>query len=336
MTVTGTYTGSGGGQVDLSSGGLTIGAAGAAFDFPQGFFQWTGGLIEGSGTLTDGPAGFITVAPPTGNSLSVEDAGLALADGGTLDVASGTLTLEGGSMTDTSGSITVAQGTTLDLTGGATEVYSGAFTATGGGTIALSGGELSIAIGGASFNFPGGMFQWSNGSIDSSLGDLTNLGTINVVGSDEKRFIDDGTLDDFGSIIQTGQGNLGLHGGNQFPTTLMIEEGASYLIEADSGLDNPNGGETAVINAGTIEKTAGTGTSTILVYGTLSNTGTIEAESGTLALSATIAQDSSGALTAGTWSAVDGSTLAFPSGTSFTSRASAHFKQSWQSGVLAP
>ena len=57
------------------------------------------------------------------------------------------------------------------------------------------------------------------------------------------------------------------------PTILKIEPGGSYLIESDSGVDNPYGGETEIDNAGTIEKTAGTGTSTILVNGTLSNTG---------------------------------------------------------------
>src|SRR5262249_775120 len=91
----------------------------------------------------------------------------------------------------------------------------------------------------------------------------------------------------------------------------------SYLIESDSGIDN-FGGQTEVENAGTIEKTAGTGTSTLPVKGTLSNTGTIEADSGTLSLSPTIAQLSGNVLTAGTWIAEGGSTLAFPSGTSVT------------------
>jgi hypothetical protein len=100
---------------------------------------------------------------------------------------------------------------------------------------------------------------------------------------------------------------------------LKNEAGATYLIQSDSGTDNPAGGTTAVINAGTIRKTAGTGTSTILVAGTLSNTGTIEADSGTLSLSAnSIPQVSGGTLTGGTWSALGGSTLAFPSGTAIT------------------
>ena len=93
----------------------------------------------------------------------------------------------------------------------------------------------------------------------------------------------------------------------------MIEPGASYLIESNAGFDNPSGGETEIENAGTIEKTAGTGTSSIFVNGRLSNTGIIEADSGTLRLSATIAQVSGTSLSAGTWNVcLDGSDLGFP------------------------
>ena len=67
---------------------------------------------------------------------------------------------------------------------------------------------------------------------------MTNLGTINLAGSNDKGFYDDGTLDNYGTIIQTGTGNLGLHSDNVSPTTLKIEPGASYLIESDSGIDN--------------------------------------------------------------------------------------------------
>ena len=45
-TLTGTYTGSGGGTVRLASGTLVVGAGGATFNFPQNLFQWTGGTIN--------------------------------------------------------------------------------------------------------------------------------------------------------------------------------------------------------------------------------------------------------------------------------------------------
>ena len=65
----------------------------------------------------------------------------------------------------------------------------------------------------------------------------------------------------------------------------MNEAGASYLIESDSGIDNAFGGQ-RLVNAGTIRKTAGSGTSTLTINGSLTNTGTIEADSGTLYLDA--------------------------------------------------
>jgi hypothetical protein len=98
----------------------------------------------------------------------------------------------------------------------------------------------------------------------------------------------------------------------------MIEPGGLYLIESNAGVNNLYNSN-VIDNAGTIEKTAGSGTSTLAVDGPLINTGTIEAESGTLSLDpSSFSQVSGNTLTGGTWNAVDGSTLAFPSGTSIT------------------
>ncbi len=105
------------------------------------------------------------------------------------------------------------------------------------------------------------------------------------------------------------------------PTTLNNEPGGLYLIESDAGVNNEGLGDNVISNMGTIRKTAGTGTSTLDIpeQGSLSNTGTIEADSGTLYLEATtIDQVSAGTLSSGTWSALGGSTLEFPSGTSIT------------------
>ena len=49
-------------------------------------------------------------------------------------------------------------------------------------------------------------------------------------------FYNDGILDNFGTIIQTGNGNLQLGTDGTFPTTLINEAGASYLLEGDGGL----------------------------------------------------------------------------------------------------
>ena len=185
----------------------------------------------------------------------------------------------------------------------------------------MAAAQLDIGIGGLTFDFPGSIFQWTGGVISTSAGDLTNLGTMNLAGSNDKDIFNDGTLDNFGTIIQTGSGNLGLHSDGHAPTTLKIERGASYLIGSDSGVDNPAGNRTSIVNEGTIEKTAGSGTSTILVNGTLSNTGTIQAGSVHAKLSRQRSRRRSHkatTLTAGTWNDLNGSTLEFPSGTSIT------------------
>ena len=58
-----------------------------------------------------------------------------------------------------------------------------------------------------------------------------------------------------------------------------------------------------------------------MFLGSITNTGTIEADSGTIALDPTlgISQLSGNTLTGGTWNAVDGASLQFPGGTAITS-----------------
>ena len=71
-TYTGTFSGSGTGQLRLASGEMNVGAAGATFSFAPGFFQWSGGYIGGSsgsvnGVLTN--TGTITLVPGSGKYL---------------------------------------------------------------------------------------------------------------------------------------------------------------------------------------------------------------------------------------------------------------------------
>ena len=83
------------------------------------------------------------------------------------------------------------------------------------------------------------------------------------------------------------------------------------LAESAAGL--------SLFNAGIIRKTAGNGTSYIGpslnvqftgVFGSITNTGTIEADSGTLYLTPAFRRSSGTTLTGGTWDALNGSTLA--------------------------
>ncbi len=263
-------------------------------------------------------AGVMTFNVPAGTTETISTG--AYIDGTIFNVGAGAIvTINGGSFT---GGVTfnVAQGATVDLTGGQTVTYGGTLAGSGSGTVQLSSGDFDPAIGGTTLNFPGSMFQWTGGAFFASKGDVTNLGTLNLAGSGDVGFYEDGTLDNFATIIQTGSGNLSLHSDNVSPTILKNEPGASYLIEADSGIDNSFGGVTEIVNAGAIRKTSGDHTSTLGIAGTITNTGTIEADSGTLYLDANvITQVSDGTLEGGSWNAKGGATLEFPTGTFITS-----------------
>jgi YD repeat-containing protein len=289
----------------------------------------TGNIVLGNGTSVTIQGAVVampadktsgaTINIPTSKGLTVTLQNSGTLTDTTINVGSGTnVVLAGGTYLGTT-TFNVAQGATVDLTGGGSTNYGGTLTGSGAGTVGFSGGQLDATTGGLTLNFPGSIFQWTGGGFNTALGNLTNLGTITLAGSSDKVVYNDGSLDNKGTIIQTGSGNLGLHSDNVSPTTLINEAGAYYLIESDSGIDNPSGGQVAVQNAGTIEKTAGTGTSTLDINGPLSNTGTIEADSGTLSLDAnSITQLANNALSAGTWNALNGATLKFPSGTSVT------------------
>ncbi len=99
---------------------------------------------------------------------------------------------------------------------------------------------------------------------------------------------------------------------------LYLLEGSGGLTEISDSGSAP--GQTSLSNDGIIRKTAGTGTSDLSVLGSITNTGTIEADSGTISLSATlgISQLVGTTLTGGTWNAIDGAHLQFPGGTAIT------------------
>ena len=334
---------------DIANSGISL-SGGAALNLPV--------LEQGNITLAAGTSvtiqGVVVSLPASGTSGSTvtlpQSSGLTITldnngtlTGTTFDVGQGSsLVLSGGTYNGgttfnvaQNGSVQLAGGTytggvafalgvgaTADLTGGQTTNFGGTLTGSGSGTVNFSGGNFDPQTGGVTLSFPSSMFQWTGGNMFAALGDLTNLGTINLGGSQDKGFFEDATLDNFGTIIQTGTGNLGLHSDNISPTILKNEVGASYLIESDSGIDNEDGGATALVNAGIIRKTAGSGTSTLFINGAMSNTGTLEVDSGTMVLNATsLAQVSNGSLTGGAWTSLNGATLQLPAGTAVTTNA---------------
>jgi hypothetical protein len=126
-----------------------------------------------------------------------------------------------------------------------------------------------------------------------------------------------GTLTNNGTIIEAGSNSLVLE------NTATLSNVATFDLTADGGVSQSGGGSFA--NAGTLEKTGGTGTSSIatttlsntgtvdvasgsLDIGTttFSNTGTVEVAGGTLDISAAVTQVSGNTLTGGAWTVTGG------------------------------
>ncbi len=226
---------------------LTISAAGAVdtVTVGTGVTAAFAGLNIGGPDNNDNSFGTI-INLAHGATLSL--AGGTYAGGTTFNVGAGDkATIHSGTFTG-GATFNVAAGAIVDLTGGLginqpnPVTYSGTLTGSGLGTVQLSGGRMGIGLGGLTLDFAGGMFQWTGGILDGAEGDAINLGTINLAGSSDMIFADYGTLDNYGTLIQTGAGNLGLASSGAAFTTLKIEPGASYLLESDSGIDSWDGG----------------------------------------------------------------------------------------------
>ena len=216
---------------------------------------------------------------------------------------------------DSVNSVTVASGTTLSLSNGTLSI---AAASTISGNLTMSGGTLS----GSDTLTVTGVTAWTGGTMSGTgttdaQGGLTLGGT--VANTTYSEVLTGWTLNNYGTATLAGTYNdsgLYLGGG----AVLDNEAGASFSIAdntpiwADGG--SPGGG--TVANQGTFAKTTGSGTSIIsdnydggAVAFNQSGTGTVAAQSGTLAL------NGGGSITgtASGLSASAGATLAFGGGT---------------------
>jgi hypothetical protein len=257
------------------------------------------GFTSGNGYIAN--EGTIEKTAGTGTS----EVFVSVQNTGTIDAGSGTIKFVGvGSndtgtpfgTVDTNGTFKTAAGAFIDLAeaGFLSFVEKGTFTATGSGTILLdAGGELDAGPAGATFNIARtATFQESDNAEISvpAMTTLTfngslslNTGTFHVTIGGEGTFIENGT------ITVSGAGDLALT-----DTTLDISSGSTFNLQSDAGIFINGGlGMDLITNAGTIEKTGGTGTSSISID-RMNNTGTIDAETGTLALAPSTGTDTNG------------------------------------------
>ena len=282
----------GGNGLYLASGATLNNEAGASFAFVSD----TGiGVSTGGGTLVN--AGTLSKTGGTGTSIvavTLNDTGA-----GTVQVSSGTLSLQGTTTVANSARCRLPRilcwastpGWPLWGTGrrsrarGTVAVRAGTFTipsgtVTSSAAFSLSGGTIS----GAGTLTLNGALTWNGGTMSGTGTTITNgtvaLGTSGTSSSSEPLI--GWTLENFGTATVAFNPN---YGGNGLylasGATLNNEAGASFAFVSDTGIGVSTGGGT-LVNAGTLSKTGGTGTSAVAVA--ITDTGTVQASSGTLSL----------------------------------------------------
>lgn len=280
--------------------------------------------VQNDNTITN--AGTITKTSGTGTAAisgNLVNTGTISASAGTLNVGgtianSGTITATGatlglGAISGT-GAITAGNGATVNFFGGG--VLGSFVTATGNGLVELTGGTFTF--GGSALNWG---FHTALGSAQLNLGagqtfTLGNVGSINGFteqGTSGGTLITGGNTTETGMIVDQGatwqvtgtvnQQSAGLALADNASTaaqtgTLNVASTGTFNLTDNTGIGATGSNATQagfghIDNAGTLAKTGGTGSSTILQ--SVNNTGTIAANSGTLDIAGAIT--TTGALT---------------------------------------
>jgi hypothetical protein len=259
---------------------ITVGSNASSSFTNDGLFENTGSgnspvidpVFDNTGTID---------AVNAGTSISFEGGGSM---GGTLSGA-GDIVLGNGVFTIAAGvKLSVAN---LGLAGGQTDIgtsltYAGSFAETGG-TIDLTAAAAVLDLTGISVlagTVSGSGTLEVGSSSTSSIDGLTLAGTVT--------FVDSG-----GVVSQGGQVTIGTNSSS----TAQLETlaGSTYRITEDVGINSAGTG--ALANAGLFEKSVGTGTSVINAL--VTNTGTLEAASGTLDFAADVTNNATALATAG-------------------------------------
>jgi hypothetical protein len=249
---------------------------------------------------------------------------------GKLEADSGIISLTGGG--SSSGSIVVGAGAEVQFNSPAFALTGG--TVSGAGALELASGTLTLNVAFAdptSYIESGGvlsgtgtltltgsaLFKNSNTETGSGTTDLKGATTIGVGGQGVSVFalsLDGGrtlknetTVTWVGGVIQTG---ANLSGGTLGNSTISNVAGATFDDQFDAQIRNGTGTNTFA-NAGTFKKSGGLATTTVAT--TFNNTGTVDAESGTLDFTGPVTQYAGGSttLTGGKWIAGAAGTLQF-------------------------
>ena len=299
----GTVVWSGNGIITLNSGAVITNRAGALFNAQNAVaLQSPGGAnrFDNAGTFRKSPStGIMTVGINFNNS-------------GTVEIQSGTLVISGGFTNN--GAVNLSPGTTNRLAGGG--VSGGTFTAaatalvewTGGtftlnpgaqlngagfyrlnggnvtATTDLTVGNLDLVSSSSTLGSPGvitvasGM-KWTAGTMGGGGRTIIEPGaTLNLDIASSLTFLSTRTLENGGTVLWTGAGNLTLTSG-------VITNRPGALFHAQNAAQfSFGGGVCRFDNAGTFRKSASAGTTTVQSGMSFNNSGAVEIQSGTLVI----------------------------------------------------
>jgi fibronectin-binding autotransporter adhesin len=270
-------------------------------------FGWNGG---GTSTTTVTNTGTIKKTAGAGASGF---ASTALTSSGTLDSELNSLSFSGGGTI--SGPVTNSSGAEVALTGTPAFTIASGASFSGAGTLRVAtffatvvSADVTIphlrldngggGIGGTGNVTITGTLDWEGSGFTGAATTTIALGAVGTIPNASVVIDQSRTLVNAGTLNQS----AGLNGGSG----TSIQNSGTWSFLGDIGLGNVP----TITNTGTFRKTGGTGTSILEVGGgTMTSSGTVEAQSGTLNLNVTL--NSSGSLVAD-----PGATLSFTGTTS--------------------
>jgi RHS repeat-associated protein len=288
MAITGT------GNLNVINYGNLTNQPGGIIDFQSD------GSINGTALVTNN--GFLRKS--TGAGVSVV-APQIYSTNGTFAAETGRLNLSGGGSWQTA-TLNAAASAVLEVTGAPS--MSGAFTGSGAGRLELSGGFSPVdgGVAGASmtFNFAADFLHWTGGEIDGGI-PFTNVGFMTIDGPNSK-YIRRNTIINTGTIIDSGPGDILLHGNGDFATSNIDNRtGATFELDGGVLIDELPGNKGLFINAGTLRKAGADGTADIDGFFNSTSSGSIVLDNGQLKLG------NGGTFTGGSFNLASGTVLVF-------------------------
>ncbi len=272
--------------------GTTLDLAGGLNSYIGGVL--TGGIYDLAGSLQF-PGADVQTNRATLN-LNGPGSGILNGTGGdglahfSANDAGASLTLENGRTLTAAGSfrndgtLIVAAGSSLTVTG--TYTHSGSLIVQDQAAFNLAGtGTFSAGIvsGAGSANITGRL-TWTGGSmVGPGTTTIAAGARLDISGTSDKA-LNGRSLVNAGTVTWSGSGNIA--GGNG--ASVQNQPGALFDAQSDTGLIFNGGTPAAFTNAGTVRKSAGTGTTLVAAGWTFQNAGALEVLAGTLNLSTTL------------------------------------------------